>query len=42
MNVAHILEEVEREANVDGRAANEFVECVIIELLNEVAYEDTV
>jgi hypothetical protein len=42
MNVLHYLEQVECEANMYPWAVYELVECVIVELLNEMAQKDVI
>ena len=42
MNVTHVLEEIEREANMDGWTLNELIESIIIEFLDKMADEDPI
>ena len=42
MNVLHYLEQVECEANMYSWAVYEFVKCVIVEFLDEMAQKDIV
>lgn len=42
MNVAHVFEQVEGESDVDGGAVDKLFECIIVELLDEVADKDVV
>lgn len=42
MNVVHNFEEIVGKADVNAGAVDELVECIIIELFDEVAEEDLI